>query len=582
MLETIRKHHYVLMCIIAVVVIIAFTFLYDPNQQQVGSGARVGTLYGRDFTAGEKRGIDEMQAVAGRLASMIEGNDFMARYADPATRFVSTIGSVVNRYTNTSRASDEDLDFTINVLILREEAKRLGIAADKDDVARAIQELGAFKTAGRFDSTKFDSFLAGGALGDRTTTERKLFTFVHDMILFQKLSRLVGGTFAPSPAEVDDSYASQHVKTTAAYALVEKAKFAEQTVTDEEAAKFHEAEKAKMDAPPAEEGKSPAPSPDPIVLSDEKRSVKYVFAAKPKPPTAPTPPVQEDLSTITDEAQKKAREEAFKKQQEEYTKLLDEHTKAMEKHAEDEKAWLKKVDDFANALVAEDRNDNPFEEIAKAIGFESKTAEFTKAAPPEDLKPEEAAVAAIFTAEPGQVDAPVQTANGWCLFEVATVTKASVLPLDQVKEKIVGKLKADKTTNALKEAADKARTAIADAVKAGKSFKEAATAAGLTPVDVPTFSPSKPPTGVANQNVVLEKARALNAGELSEAADVPEGLLLVFVEKKELPNDPKMEEDKKNLAKNLAAGDNGSPFSMPSPLFQAWFTARRDAASEAR
>jgi hypothetical protein len=43
-----------------------------------------------------------------------------------------------------------------------------------------------------------------------------------------------------------------------------------------------------------------------------------------------------------------------------------------------------------------------------------------------------------------------------------------------------------------------------------------------------------------------------------------------------------MEEDKKNLTKNLTSGDNGSPFSPPSPVFQAWFSSRRDAAVEVR
>jgi hypothetical protein len=74
----------------------------------------------------------------------------------------------------------------------------------------------------------------------------------------------------------------------------------------------------------------------------------------------------------------------------------------------------------------------------------------------------------------------------------------------------------------------------------------------------------------------------LNAGETSEPQEVPEGLLLIHVAKKELPKDPKMEEDKKNLAKNLTSGDNGSPFSPPSPVFQAWFSSRRDAAVEVR
>lgn len=578
MLETLRKHHYVLMSVIAAVVIVSFTFLYNPNQR-MGSGTRIGNIYGRDFTAGEKKAIDEMGAVAGRLGGMIEGNDYMARFSDPSQKFINTLSSISNRYTSTNRNSGDDLDFSYNVMVMREEAKRLGIAADREDVSRMVQELGAFKSNGRFDSSKYDAFLSNGNLGDKTTTEQKLFTLAHDIIIFQKLSKLVGGSFAPSPAEVDDYYATQHVKTTAFTALAEKTKFAEQAVTDEEIKAFYDAEKAKSEAAPKEG--EPAPSPDAVVLSDEKRSVKFVFSAKPKPPTAPVAPVQEDLSKITDEAQKKAKEEEFKKLQETYTKALDDHTKAMETHLAAEKSWVAKVDALATALFADDRGPKPFEEAAKGAGFEATQADFTKAAPPEALKAQAAALEAMFTAEPGPAD-PVQTADGWCLFEIASITKAGILPLDQVKEKITAKLKETKVAAALKDAATKARTAIDEALKAGKSFAEATTAAGLTAGEIPVFSGTKPPTGLANQKIVLAKCSELNAGETSEPQEVPEGLLLIHVAKKELPKDPKMEEDKKNLAKNLTAGDNGSPFSPPSPVFQAWFSSRRDAAVEVR
>ena len=581
MLETLRKHHYVLMCIIAVVVIIAFTFLYDPNQR-TGSGTRAGTLYGRDFSAGEKQSVDEMQMIAGRLGAMIEGNDFMARFSDPSQKFVNTLSAISNRYQNTSRNSGEDMDFTLNVMVMREEAKKLGIAADREDVARMIQELGAFRTGGRFDITKYEAFLSSGALGDKTTTERKLYHLAHDIILFQKMSKLVGGSFAPSPAEVDAAYAAQNAKVTAFTALAPKEKYAEQTVSDEEIQKFYDAEKAKAEAPAPAEGEAKAAPADASVLSDEKRSVKYVFAAKPTAPVAPVAPVTEDLSKITDEAAKKAKEEEFKKKQEEYTKALDGHTKAMEEFQKTEREWLQKVDSLATALVAEERGAQPFEEAAKGAGFEAAQAEFTKAAPPEGIKAETAAIEAMFAVEPGPAD-PVQTANGWCLFEVVSVTKAGVLPLAEVKEKIAAKLKETKASEAMKEAATKARAAIAEALKESKPFPEAVTAAGLTAGEIPVFTGKQPPPQtIPNSGLVLTQCRKLNPGETSEPLEVPEGLLLVHVAKKELPKDPKMEEDKQNMTKGMTAGDNGSPFTPPSPVFQAWFSSRRDAAQEVR
>ena len=91
-----------------------------------------------------------------------------------------------------------------------------------------------------------------------------------------------------------------------------------------------------------------------------------------------------------------------------------------------------------------------------------------------------------------------------------------------------------------------------------------------------TFSSSKPlPKEVANADVIPTASQNLGAGEISEAIKVPDGQLLVFLVKKELPKDPKMEEDKKNLAKGQGAmGDDPAA----NPLFRAWFASRRQLA----
>ena len=50
-------------------------------------------------------------------------------------------------------------------------------------------------------------------------------------------------------------------------------------------------------------------------------------------------------------------------------------------------------------------------------------------------------------------------------------------------------------------------------------------------------------------------------------------MLFVFVEKKELPNDPKMAEQKKSMVTGQ------SMKGTDSPLFRAWFVDRRKAAT---
>jgi hypothetical protein len=99
-------------------------------------------------------------------------------------------------------------------------------------------------------------------------------------------------------------------------------------------------------------------------------------------------------------------------------------------------------------------------------------------------------------------------------------------------------------------------------------------------VEVPAYTQSKPPTA-ANQALITKAAAELNPGEISPPQEVPEGLMLVSTIKRELPKDPKMDEDKKKLAEQSAEGKEpstaSSGFSFPSysPLLQAWFKANR-------
>ena len=129
------------------------------------------------------------------------------------------------------------------------------------------------------------------------------------------------------------------------------------------------------------------------------------------------------------------------------------------------------------------------------------------------------------------------------------------------------------------DTANTARTSIAEAIKAGKSFIEAATAAGLAATEVPAYTKDKPPADIPNQGVITEAAAELNPGEISTPREVPEGLLLVATLKRELPKDPKMDEDKKAMAKELTEGGEGGFLPTYSPLFEAWFKAHRKETS---
>ena len=584
MLETLRKHHYILMLCIAILVCVAFIFFGDYRRGGPGSpdATPIATIDGKDYYTNDLSQIDAQRGIVMRL---LDPSNQLAQFTDPLAFYVNTLGgnpmigrpAIVQRY-GMSRRDSLNFDFCMNVATLRSEATKLGVEVDREDLEKFVQTIGGLQTSGQFDPAKYEAFLSSGAFGDRPNTERRLYTTLRDVMLFQRLNKLIGGTFAPSPPELDARYADSKQQTTAAYALVEKAKQTPAAPTDEAITKFYDEAKAAFEAQVADPAK---PAPDPAILSEEKRAVRYLLITLPKPPAALPSPQPEDTSKLPED-QKKAKEEEYKKKLEDHTAAMATRAEAMKAYEAERKALLSKANDISSALSSEDRGARTFDEIAKASGLEAKLSEpFTAAAPPEDLKPEAKILTEIF-ASPNDPTLPhtLPSTNGYALFEIAKVEAPAVLPLDQVKPKVAEKLTAQALSAAVKTAAETARTAILESIKAGKSFAEAATAAGLSPVDVPAFTKAKPPTAVPNQAVITQAAAALNPGEVSPPAEVPEGLLLVATLKRELPKDPQMDDDKKKLAQELTEGGEGGFIPTYSPLFEAWFNEHRKEASQ--
>ena len=77
------------------------------------------------------------------------------------------------------------------------------------------------------------------------------------------------------------------------------------------------------------------------------------------------------------------------------------------------------------------------------------------------------AAEAIFAADKGEGETMLEDQSGpsYCFFSIDNVEAASLVPLDQVKQKISDKLKTDKIDAAVRAAADSARSNILDAIK---------------------------------------------------------------------------------------------------------------------
>jgi hypothetical protein len=136
------------------------------------------------------------------------------------------------------------------------------------------------------------------------------------------------------------------------------------------------------------------------------------------------------------------------------------------------------------------------------------------------------------------------------------------------------------TTGSNRAVSDAAAAALAklnEAVKAGKSFVEAAKGLGVQVESLPNFSESEPPADLADANLIVEAVDGLAEKEISAVKERPGGLgnLIVYVDKIEIYKDPEADAAKKRIA---AATET----QLDRTLFTAWFNQRRAESGSAR
>lgn len=128
-------------------------------------------------------------------------------------------------------------------------------------------------------------------------------------------------------------------------------------------------------------------------------------------------------------------------------------------------------------------------------------------------------------------------------------TKPGELPAadgnDQLLERLRNKAKRDRATAVARQRATEAHTTLAAALKAGKTFDEAAKA--LTAIEFkPTepFTRMQPPAGVPEGRALVEKLSEAAPGTLLEPLENSDGATLVYLVSRTLPAEAKFQEER--------------------------------------
>lgn len=512
MLEFLRRHHKTFWLVVTAIVIIAFTLF--------GSFTKTGNRGGRtaDDTAIEIYDQEYSYSEIGRLQRNYQ---VAARLMLPGTDqyFAS---DVVNLECKFRRQEDSrpiemagaPLDFAINLLVLRDEIVKNGIRASDAEVKARFRQLPMFQTEGQFDTEKAEAVIKNnfGSLG---MNEGDVYELLRDWIGYLKLHQVVSGNVVATPELSNQFYSAtrQTIKVSTIPLTLESFK-KDVVLSDDEIKKYYEEKKETF-------------------KTLQQRAASYVFFESPK-----------DLDKLPPD-QQKTRKEVFND----------------------------KVQNFSTKSSLDGAN---FDELAKDSAVEvKKVPAFNMSELPAEMKNNMSLAHEIFRNDPKThpVSDYVQVENGYYFFKVTDIKPPEQQELKDAQEKVKETLTAQKAREAMMKSANDARKKLADAVKEGKKFEDAAKEAGLEPQILPEFSPADEPlTKISNGREIATAAQMTPPGSFTKLLTTDQGVMMVFVQSKELRKNADSVKSREDVGQSLAH------FSQRE-VFRAWFGKRRDEAN---
>lgn len=480
---------------ITVVIVISFAFLYSDYDFVAGAmGQRncAVRVYNRCYRQKEAQKIAANFDVAYQMGMY----DFaMVLYGE-------------------NRMDRDPTEFIINLIILRQEAEKLGIEPSVDEIKAAIPQLPIFQ-----QPWVNAQFIDNNILGPNGFTQPDLAQLVKDYLSYQKIRDLIGAGIEGLPSEAKMRYIQQNQRYTTSVIRFDRSGFTKDIkITDEDVKKYYEDNKDNLKSSP-------------------KREFEFVkFTAK---------PIAEGA---TNEEKAKTNLKFANATNRAYADLAEEGADFM---------------GIAKKIGAQE-----------AFSIETgKLAPFSRDEAPEILKGRDEALTALFSGAMlvGGVSVPVEVGEGiYYVFHCANIIEPMPLTLEEATPAIREVLLSTRSNRAVNDATSAALAKLNDAVKGGKSFADAAKEQGLKVDILSGFSLTEPPAGIDDAAVIVRAASELREKETSGVMERPggEGYFLLHVDKIEIYKDDQAETKQKAIVASIKVQTDRM-------LFRAWFNQRR-------
>ena len=497
MLQLIRKYQYTLMLFVAVIVILAFSVWGGYTGGANPQSASLLRVYGRDYQRDDFQRMTQTR----ELAEMLGQFQFTSMLANLDPRFVDP------QQRNT-------LDFVVNLLVLREEAPKLGIRVTPEEVRDWVQSLPVFQTDGQFDPAKAQQVLRNlGAFG---MGQRDINQLAVDVISLRRLTELIGGNISAAPELVDSWYAVRSHMLRATVIQLPFESFEDKVEVDEEEIEsFYAANPARFQNP-------------------ENRALRYTHLTLPDD--------TDDLST----EERRSRRNQFS---------IDVH----------------------NLAVKLLENPERFDQIVEEAGYEVKATErFAREQPPEGLEGEEELLRESFRLLYPEVTIgdPVRSQDrGYYLYKVVELKAPEPRDLDEVRDEVAELVHQRKVRETAQDAAVDLRDRLIEGLEEGRDWSDLVADLEFEILETGYFGLGQPPAEVPTQlgARLAESAPYLPLHGVSQPLPTDDGFVLAHVTYKELWQRPDSVQDRMWISDQLAFGESRS-------VLNAWFQQAKDRA----
>ncbi|OAG27494.1 SurA N-terminal domain-containing protein [Thermodesulfatator autotrophicus] len=390
-------------------------------------------------------------------------------------------------------------------------AEEMNIIVTTKELQLAISQIPSFQTNGRFDPKKYQLILRELRLSPQEFEELIKAEFIE-----AKIKNLLLTPIMATTEEAREWYSFENEKLKILWAklpvsICEK----EVKLNDQEIQKYYKANKEKY-------------------KTKLKIALTYYFL--------PYESLKKEIK-ITDE-ELKSYYEAHKKEYTVPEKRKLKHIFITKKKEESEEDFLKRAQEIREKI----KSPKDFSKVAAKYSDDPHTKDKGGElgwVTPDEIFPNLREI--IFTAKEGEIIGPLRTPMGYHIFLVEKIKPAQTKPFEEVKKEIRKKLLEERLKSFAWD-------------KAEKLYDEIVLVGGLEPwakkenkklVTTPLFSPDSPPADKHITPEVISAALKLQEGELGSIMEVPGGILIFKLAKKEPPRIPSLEEVKDRVIKDL-------------------------------